>query len=45
MADLQITNRETDIILEELNRTIGLTGDVVEFGCYAGDRQLSWQKH
>ena len=40
MADLQITNRETDIILEELNRTIGLTGDVVEFGCYAGDTSV-----
>jgi O-methyltransferase len=37
MKDLQIPNRETDIILQELDATAVVPGDVVEFGCYAGD--------
>ncbi|MCR4753002.1 MAG: TylF/MycF family methyltransferase [Candidatus Saccharibacteria bacterium] len=36
MKDLQIPNRETDIILQELDKTMVIPGDVVEFGCYAG---------
>ena len=40
MKDLQISNRETDIILQELAKTAELSGDVVEFGCYAGDTSV-----
>lgn len=40
MKDLQISTRETDVILQELAKTIELPGDVVEFGCYAGDTSV-----
>lgn len=40
MKDLQISTRETDIILHELEQTLSLDGDVVEFGCYAGDTSV-----
>ena len=40
MKDLQIPNRETDIILRELDETTAIPGDVVEFGCYAGDTSV-----
>ena len=40
MKDLQIPNRETDIILRELDETTVVPGDVVEFGCYAGDTSV-----
>lgn len=40
MKDLQIPNRETDIILRELDETTVIPGDVVEFGCYAGDTSV-----
>ena len=40
MRDLQISSRETDIILQELAGIITLPGDVVEFGCYAGDTSV-----
>ncbi len=40
MKDLQIPNRETDIILQELDKTMVISGDVVEFGCYAGDTSI-----
>ncbi len=40
MKDLQIPTRETDIILRELAKTAALPGDVVEFGCYAGDTSV-----
>ena len=40
MKDLQIPNRETDIILQELDETMIIPGDVVEFGCYAGDTSV-----
>ncbi len=40
MKDLQISTRETDIIIEELKNTLSLDGDVVEFGCYAGDTSV-----
>ncbi len=40
MKDLQISTRETDIILQELEPVLSLDGDVVEFGCYAGDSSV-----
>lgn len=40
MKDLQISTRETDIILHELEQVLPLDGDVVEFGCYAGDTSV-----
>ena len=40
MKDLQISTRETDVILQELAKTVELPGDVVEFGCYAGDTSV-----
>lgn len=40
MKDLQISTRETDVILAQLAKTIKLPGDVVEFGCYAGDTSV-----
>ena len=40
MKDSQISSRETDIILSELANTVDLPGDVVEFGCYAGDTSV-----
>ncbi len=40
MRDLQISTRETDIILAELAKTTDIPGDVVEFGCYAGDTSV-----
>ena len=40
MKDLQISARETDVILAQLAKTIKLPGDVVEFGCYAGDTSV-----
>lgn len=40
MKDLQISSRETEIILAELRKTQDIAGDVVEFGCYAGDTSV-----
>ncbi len=40
MRDLQIPSREIDIILSELRKTQDIAGDVVEFGCYAGDTSV-----
>ncbi len=40
MKDSQISSRETDIILNELAKTVDLPGDVAEFGCYAGDTSV-----
>lgn len=40
MKDLQISARETDAILAQLEKTIRLPGDAVEFGCYAGDTSV-----
>ena len=40
MKDLQISTKETDIILQELAKTADVTGAVVEFGCYAGDTSV-----
>ena len=38
--ELQIPNREAELVLDELPRTLDLTGDVVEFGCYEGDTSI-----
>jgi predicted O-methyltransferase YrrM len=40
MRDYQIPTRETDIIVAELRKTADISGDVVEFGCYAGDTSV-----
>lgn len=40
MRDLQISTRETDIVLRELESVLDLDGDVVELGCYAGDTSV-----
>ena len=36
----QISARETEIILQYLNQTLSLDGDVVELGCYTGDTSI-----
>ena len=41
MKDLQISTKEIDIILQELDQTANIFGDVVEFGCYAGDTSVA----
>ena len=38
--ELQIPDRETELLLAELRKTIDLPGDVVEFGCYEGDTSI-----
>ena len=38
--ELQIPNRETELLLIELRKTLELPGDVVEFGCYEGDTSI-----
>ena len=40
MENLQISMRETELILQELAKTINLAGDVVEMGCYMGDTSV-----
>ncbi len=37
---LQIPDRETKLLLDELEQTLDLPGDVVEFGCYEGDTSI-----
>ncbi len=39
-ADLQIPDRETELLLAELAKTADIPGDVVEFGCYEGDTSI-----
>ncbi|MCQ2570813.1 MAG: TylF/MycF family methyltransferase [Candidatus Saccharibacteria bacterium] len=38
--ELQIPNRETELLLAEMRKTIDLPGDVTEFGCYEGDTSI-----
>lgn len=38
--ELQIPDRETALLLDELKKTLELDGDVVEFGCYEGDTSV-----
>ena len=38
--ELQIPNRETALLLDELKKTLEINGDVVEFGCYEGDTSI-----
>lgn len=40
MVDLQIPSREVQLILDELAKTADISGDVAEFGCYAGDTSV-----
>lgn len=37
---LQIPDRETALLIDELKKTIDIAGDVVEFGCYEGDTSI-----
>ena len=36
----QVTKTETEIILELLEKSLNIDGDVVEFGCYRGDTSV-----
>ena len=36
----QVTKAETEILLELLEKTLEIDGDVVEFGCYRGDTSI-----
>ena len=36
----QVTKTETEIILELLEKSLNLDGDIVEFGCYRGDTSV-----
>jgi hypothetical protein len=42
----QVTARETEILLQELTKTLthNILGDVVEFGCYKADTSVLYQK-
>ena len=42
----QVTARETEILLQELTKTLthNIPGDVVEFGCYKADTSILYQK-
>lgn len=42
----QVTARETEILLQELTKTLthNISGDVVEFGCYKADTSVLYQK-
>lgn len=40
----QVTKAETDILLELLEKTLNLEGDVVEFGCYRGDTSVLFKR-
>ena len=42
----QVTARETEILLQELTKTMknNVPGDVVEFGCYKADTSVLYQK-
>lgn len=42
----QVTARETEILLQELTKTLknNVSGDVVEFGCYKADTSVLYQK-
>ena len=42
----QVTTRETEILLQELTKTLkhNIPGDVVEFGCYKADTSVLYQK-
>ena len=42
----QVTARETEILLQELTKTLknNVPGDVVEFGCYKADTSVLYQK-
>ena len=40
----QVTKTETEILLELLEKTLNVNGDVVEFGCYRGDTSVLFKR-
>lgn len=36
----QVSNAETEVLLDLLEKTLALEGDIVEFGCYRGDTSV-----
>lgn len=40
----QVSKKETEILLNLLDETLPLDGDVVEFGCYKGDTSILFQR-
>jgi O-methyltransferase len=40
----QVSKAETEILLELLEKTLGIKGDVVEFGCYRGDTSVIFER-
>lgn len=40
----QVSNKETEILLELLRETLSFDGDVVELGCYRGDTSILFEK-
>ncbi len=42
--NLQIPKGELTVVLNELEKALELSGDVVEFGCYAGDTSVELAK-
>ena len=40
----QVSDKETEILLSLLEETLGLNGDIVEFGCYRGDTSIIFER-
>ncbi len=40
----QVSNRETEKLLELLEKNLAINGDVVELGCYRGDTSLLFER-
>jgi O-methyltransferase len=40
----QVTKTETEILLDLLEKTLDVEGDVVEFGCYRGDTSVLFKR-
>lgn len=40
----QVTKTETEILLELLEKSLNVDGDVVEFGCYRGDTSVLFKR-
>lgn len=40
----QVSTKETEIILEELEKALPVFGDIVEFGCYKGGTSVAMQR-
>ncbi|MDO4978677.1 MAG: TylF/MycF/NovP-related O-methyltransferase [Candidatus Saccharibacteria bacterium] len=41
----QVSDKETEILLDLLEKYSDVEGDVVEFGCYKGDTSVKFQKY